>query len=93
VINNRYNNIWAATAGFNWPLDEKWRLRLGTAYASSGVDTENRSFTFRLDKIWGAGAGAEYRWRKNRVLGVNLTYYNPAVALDCGAPLREHERR
>jgi long-chain fatty acid transport protein len=80
VANNRYNNIWAATAGFNWPLDEKWRLRLGTAYASSGVDTENRSFAFRLDRIWGAGAGAEYRWRKNRVLGVNLTYYSLGTA-------------
>lgn len=76
VNNNRYNNIWAATAGFNWPLDEKWLLRLGAAYVSSGVDTENRSFTFRLDRIWGAGAGTEYRWRKNRILGVNLTYYN-----------------
>ena len=76
VNNSRYNNIWGATAGFNWPLDEKWTLRFGAAYASSGVDSENRSVAFRLDRIWGAGAGTEYRWRKNREVGVNLTYYD-----------------
>jgi long-chain fatty acid transport protein len=76
VNNTRYNDIWGATAGMNWPVDEKWTLRLGAAYASSGVDSENRTFALRLDRIWGAGVGTEYRWRKNRVVGVNLTYYN-----------------
>jgi len=76
VSNARYNNIWAASAGMNWPLNEKWTLRFGALYASSGVDMANRSFTFRLDRIWGAGAGTEYRWGKNRVVGVNLTYYD-----------------
>jgi long-chain fatty acid transport protein len=76
VSNTRYQNIWGATAGMNWPLDENWTFRLGAAYASSGVDSENRTFSLRLDRIWGAGVGTEYRWRKNRVVGVNLTYYN-----------------
>jgi long-chain fatty acid transport protein len=76
VSNTRYQNIWGATAGMNWPLDEKWTMRFGAAYASSGVDSENRTFSLRLDRIWGAGVGTEYRWRKNRVVGVNLTYYN-----------------
>jgi long-chain fatty acid transport protein len=76
VNNGRYNNIWVATAGMNWPLTEKWTLRFGALYANSGVDMENRSFSFRLDRIWGAGTGALYRWSKNRVVGVNLTYYD-----------------
>ena len=76
VSNTRYNNIWGATAGMNWPLDAKWALRLGAAYASSGVDSENRTFALRLDRIWGAGVGTEYRWHANRVVGANLTYYN-----------------
>ncbi len=71
-----YNDIWAASAGMNWPLNEKWTLRFGAAYASSGVDTANRSFAFRLDRVIGAGAGAEYRWGKSRVLGANLTYFD-----------------
>jgi long-chain fatty acid transport protein len=76
VTDAHYNNIWAASAGANWPLDEKWTLRFGAVYASSGVDTENRSFSFRLDRIAGAGVGADYRWSRNRVVGVNLTYYD-----------------
>ena len=76
VNNARYNNIWAVTAGMTWPLDEKWALRLGSAYVSSGVDSQNRSYSFRLDRIIGAGAGAQYRWSKDRVFGANLTYYN-----------------
>jgi long-chain fatty acid transport protein len=76
VSDKHYNNIWGASAGANWPLDEKWTLRFGAAYASSGVDTENRSFSFRLDRVVGVGVGAEYRWGKARVVGVNLTYYD-----------------
>jgi long-chain fatty acid transport protein len=76
VADAHYNNIWAASAGANWPLDEKWTLRFGAAYVSSGLDTENRSFSFRLDRIIGAGVGTDYRWSRNRVVGVNLTYYD-----------------
>jgi len=88
VSNARYNNIWAATTGANWPLDDKWTLRFGAAYVSSGVDTANRSFTFRLDRILGAGVGAEYRWSKDRVVGANLTYYDLGSApVSAGIPL------
>jgi long-chain fatty acid transport protein len=76
VNNQRYNDIWAASAGLKWPLDDKWTLRFGAAYASSGVDTENRSFSLRLDRIIAGGVGTEYRWGKDRVVGVNLTYYD-----------------
>jgi long-chain fatty acid transport protein len=76
VDNQRYNDIWAASAGLKWPLNQKWALRLGAAYASSGVDAQNRSFSLRLDRVIAGGAGAEYRWGKNRVVGANLTYYD-----------------
>lgn len=49
---------------------------------------ENRSFSFRLDRVIGAGAGAEYRWGEHRVLGVNLTYYDLGSApVSAGIPL------
>jgi long-chain fatty acid transport protein len=76
VSNQRYNDIWGVSAGMKWPLDEKWALRFGTAYASSGVDSQNRSFALRLDQVIAVGAGTEYRWGKNRVVAVNLTYYD-----------------
>jgi long-chain fatty acid transport protein len=76
INNQRYDDIWAASVGMKLPIDEKWTLRFGAAYASSGVDAQNRSFSLRLDRVIAAGTGAEYRWGKNRVLGVNLTYYD-----------------
>jgi long-chain fatty acid transport protein len=76
VNNQRYNDIWAASTGMKWPLNEKWALRFGAAYASSGVDAQNRSFSLRLDRVIAGGAGAEYQWSKKRVVGVNLTYYD-----------------
>ncbi len=75
VNNSRYNNIWGATAGFNWPLDEKWTLRFGAAYASSGVDSETAASL----SVW-IGSGAPARVLSTggvkSGLGVNLTYYN-----------------
>ena len=76
VTNQRYQDIWAASTGLKWPIDDTWAVRFGAAYASSGIDTENRSFALRLDRVIAAGAGTEYRWGKKRLVGVNLTYYD-----------------
>jgi long-chain fatty acid transport protein len=76
VTNQRYKDIWAVSAGLKWPIDDRWAIRFGAAYASSGVDTENRSFALRLDRVIAAGAGTEYHWGKKRLVGVNLTYYD-----------------
>jgi long-chain fatty acid transport protein len=72
----QYDDMCAASVGYNWPVNEDWTMRVGVAYVSSGVEDENRSFTFRLDRIIGAGVGAEYRWGSDKALGVNLTYYD-----------------
>lgn len=74
----QYDDMWAVSAGYGWPINEDWTMRAGVAYVSSGVEDENRSFTFRLDRIIGVGVGvgAEYRWGSDRVLGFNLTYYD-----------------
>ncbi len=71
-----YEDIWAVSAGYSWPLDSQWTMRVGAAYASSGIEDENRTFAFRLDRVIGAGVGAEYQWDRDRVLGFNLTYYD-----------------
>lgn len=73
---SKYNNIWAGTAGLAWPVAAAWTAKLGMAYVSSGVSNTNRSYALRLDRIWGAGAGATYRWTKAKSVEANLTYYN-----------------
>ena len=70
-----YEDIWAVSAGVSWPVKDRWKLKFGAVYASSGVEDENRTFALRLDEIWGVGVGAEYQWRDDRVLGVNLSYF------------------
>lgn len=70
-----YEDIWAVSAGVFWPVKDRWQLKFGAVYVSSGVEDENRTFGLRLDEILGVGVGAEYQWRDDRVLGVNLNYY------------------
>ena len=71
-----YDDMWAGSVGYSWPVNPDWTMRVGAAYVSSGVDDQNRTFAFRLDRIIGAGVGAEYRWGTDRLVGINLTYYD-----------------
>lgn len=72
----QYDDMWAGSIGYSWPVNQDWTMRVGAAYVSSGVDDGNRSFSFKLDRIIGAGVGAEYRWSADRLLSANLTYYD-----------------
>jgi long-chain fatty acid transport protein len=74
--NARYNDIWAGSAGLRWPLRGGWTAQVGMAYATSGISDANRTYALRLDRIWGIGAGATYRWTKEKSLAVNLSYYD-----------------
>jgi long-chain fatty acid transport protein len=76
VKDDHFDDIWASSAGMSWPVDDQWTMRFGMAYVSSGVDSQNRGYALRLDRIIGAGIGAEYRWRTDRIVGFNLTYYD-----------------
>ena len=46
------------------------------AFASAGISDANRAYALRLDRIWGVGAGATYRWTKQKSVDVNLSYYD-----------------
>jgi long-subunit fatty acid transport protein len=46
------------------------------AYATSGISDANRTSALRLDRIWGVGAGATYRWTKEKSVEVSLSYYD-----------------
>jgi long-chain fatty acid transport protein len=85
--NARYNDIWAGSAGLAWPLRGGWTAKVGMAYASSGISDANRSYALRLDRIWGIGVGAAYRWTKEKSIDVNLTYYDLGTApVSVGVP-------
>jgi long-chain fatty acid transport protein len=74
--NAKYNDIWAGSAGLSWPLGSAWTAKVGMAYATSGISNANRTYALRLDRIWGIGAGALYRWTKEKSVDVSLSYYD-----------------
>jgi len=86
--NAKYHDIWAGSAGLGWPVGDAWTAKIGIAYATSGISDANRTYALRLDRIWGIGAGATYRWTKEKTVEVNLSYYdlgNAPVSVGIGA--------
>lgn len=71
-----YQDIWAISVGFSRPLRDTWTLKFGGMYLSEPVDDENRTFALRIGNIWGVGIGAERRLAGERVVGINLNYYD-----------------
>ena len=87
TTNGRFQDMWMESAGLRWPVNARWDAQLGAAYLSSGVSDANRSFALRLDRIWGVGAGATYRWTRDRTLSVDLSYFNLGPApVSVGVP-------
>ncbi len=84
-----FDDILAFTAGVNAPFRERWRLKGGVLYLTEAIDDANRTMALRLDALWGAGFGVEYRWRENRLLAWNLNYYELGDApVDTDVPLQ-----
>ena len=40
-----------------FPIDERMTYKVGAMYVSEAVDDEDRSFSIRMDKMWGVGVG------------------------------------
>ena len=69
-----FKNAWRVSAGANYYLDDKWKLRGGIAWDQSPVQDAER--TPRLpdaDRLWLA-TGAQYTYGKNWKFDVGLAY-------------------
>ena len=71
-----YNNIWAATAGAGFPVNERLTYKVGAAYLSQAVDDEDRTLQMRLDAIWVLGVGLTYELMEDRSVDINVNYAN-----------------
>ncbi|WP_156906657.1 OmpP1/FadL family transporter [Desulforegula conservatrix] len=69
-----YNDLWAATLGVNYRLSSQITLQSGAFYVSAPMDEEDHTVFMRLDQIWGAGMGFDYRYGKGKSLSFDLTY-------------------
>ena len=70
-----YEDIYAVTAGMGFPRGRK-TYKVGAMYVSQAVDDEDRTFSIRLDEMWGFGAGVSYRLKNDRVVDLNATLLN-----------------
>ena len=71
-----FEDVWAFSTGVSYPLNKHWTIKGGFAYTTQFIKDQNRTQAFRMDQIWGVGGGAEYNWGKDKVLGLNLNYYD-----------------
>jgi long-chain fatty acid transport protein len=69
-----YKDIWAGTLGVNYELTPKLTVQSGVFYVSSPMDEEDHTAFMRLDQMWGAGIGLEYKYRMERSVSFNVTY-------------------
>ena len=70
----KYKDIYALAVSYTWPLNDRWMLGVGGFYADDMVDDDQRTMTLRLDSVWSAGIGAEWRWTKDRSVTASLSY-------------------
>ncbi|MEH6635689.1 MAG: outer membrane protein transport protein [Halioglobus sp.] len=71
-----YNDLWAVMVGAGFPVNERLTYKVGAMYLSKAVDDEDRTFSIRLDEIWGVGAGLSYNLSAERSVDLNANVFN-----------------
>ncbi len=73
-----YEDIWALSLGYSWPVAPRWMMGVNGIYVDDMIKDEERTMTLRLDSLWSLGAAAEWQWTDNRKVQFGLSY----LALD-----------
>ncbi len=69
-----YDDIYAASIGYNRPLSDRLRIGFGAMYVDDMIDDDQRTLTLRLDSMWAAGVGVEWQWTPTRIVSATLNY-------------------
>jgi long-chain fatty acid transport protein len=80
VPDGNFNDFWIFTAGFGFPISERLEGRVGALYVQEPVDDEDRTFSFALDKVYGAGAGVQYLRHNGHLMDFNVSLFNTGDA-------------
>lgn len=77
-INQRdiYNDLYALTIGAGFPASDRLTYKVGAMYLSEAVDDDDRTFSIRMDRMWGVGAGVGYVLPNGNALDLNLNLFN-----------------
>jgi len=71
-----FEDVWLFSAGYRRPLTDRWTGKAGLLYSTQFIKDANRTQNLKMDRILGIGLGGEYRWGSNKVVGLNLNFYD-----------------
>ncbi len=69
-----YEDIYALSASYSFPLSSRWMLGISGMYTSDMIKDEHRTMTFRMESIRSLGIGAEWQWKDDRLVEFSLSY-------------------
>jgi long-chain fatty acid transport protein len=69
-----YDDIYALSASYSFPVAGRWMLGVGGFVTNEMIDDDERSMTLRLDALWSLGLAAEWRWTDARSVKVSVSY-------------------
>ena len=71
-----FDDIYAVTVGAGFPVSQRLIYSIGALYVSQAVNDKDRSFSIRLDEMWGFGVGLEYKLTDERTVELDASYIN-----------------
>ena len=69
-----YDDIYAVSASYSWPVTRRWMLGVGGLVTNQMIDDDERTMTLRLDALWSLGLAAEWRWTDSRSVRMSMSY-------------------
>ncbi len=69
-----YEDIYAISVGYSWPVTDRWMIGVAGMYIDEMIKDKNRTMTLRLDAMWSLGVAAEWQWTEDRALQFGLDY-------------------
>ncbi len=70
----RYDDIYALSASYSWPVSRRWMLGVGGLVTNQMVDDDERTMTLRIDALWSLGIAAEWLWTDTRSVKMSVSY-------------------
>jgi long-chain fatty acid transport protein len=71
-----YNDLYAVTVGAGFPASDRLTYKVGAMYLSKAVDDDDRTFSIRMDRMWGVGAGVSYDLPSGNTVDLNANLFN-----------------
>lgn len=69
-----YEDIYALSGTYSWPVSPRWMMSVGGMYVDDMVKDDKRTLTLRLDAMWSFGVATEWQWTDDRAVQFGINY-------------------